>query len=194
MPSVSAVTVTETTFFASDNNYTVFVDSMILINSTITNATIEFVGINSTGTNMTNVNATYDAVVNIIDLPIGSAIFNKNTSIYIFTSVAGNQSFNVTITPLNAIRIDNSAALASSPIVNDCSTTALLISAGYVIFTEFTAQTFLILLAVLILITIILVRGGSRLDEIVLVFASYFSLILIALVAVIVFNFVGLAC
>lgn len=110
----SAVVITDTTFFASTNNYTIFVDSLELENVTVTATSIQFFNINSSGANLTNTNATYDAVASLIGLPIGMNVLNVNTDTILFTSSASSQNFNATFTPGQTIRITNTVTLGSN--------------------------------------------------------------------------------
>lgn len=103
--TVSAVTITDTTFFSTGSNYTIFVDMMELDNVTVTAGSINFHDVTSLGTNLTNTNATFDAVASFFGLNLNFTLFNVNTSTNIFTSSPGAQDFNITFTPGEIIRI-----------------------------------------------------------------------------------------
>ncbi len=105
LPSVSALTITDTTFHSSISNYTIFVDSMELDEVNVTNLTISFYNVTSIGTNLTNINLTYDARVDFYGLDIGLTIHNVNASTDLFTSSSGNQDYNATFTPGQVLRI-----------------------------------------------------------------------------------------
>ncbi len=120
LPTVSALTITDTTFFASETNSTIFVDSIVLDQVIVTNQTIEFFGLVSSGSNFTNTNATFNASASFFDLGLNLTIRNVNTSIDLFTSSLSVQNFNVTFTSGQVITI--TGALLSSPQDIACST------------------------------------------------------------------------
>lgn len=99
LPSISALTLVNTTFFASATNYTIFVDSITLDNVTITSTSITFFNLTSVESNFTNTNLTSDAVATFDGLDVGLTIRNVNTSIDLFNSTLGDQNFNVTFSP-----------------------------------------------------------------------------------------------
>ena len=105
LPSVSALTIDNTTFHSSISNYTIFVDSMTLSEVNVTNLTISFYDVNSTGTNLTNTNLTYNSRADFYGLAIGLTIRNINTSTDLFTSASGNQDYNATFTTEQVLRI-----------------------------------------------------------------------------------------
>lgn len=107
-PLISALTLTDTTFFASETNYTIFVDSITLDNVTITSTSITFFNLTSVGSNFTNTNVTFDAIASFIGLDVGLTIRNINTSTDLFTSSLGNQDYNATFTSEQIIRIMDS--------------------------------------------------------------------------------------
>lgn len=115
LPSVNALTITNTTFFSSESNSTIFVDSITLDNVTTTvNETI-FINLTSIGSNFTNTNTT-NAFANFIGLTVDLTIRNINTSTDLFTSMVGNEDFNVTFSAGQLIRIldfQTSASLCS---------------------------------------------------------------------------------
>lgn len=104
LPSISALTITDTTFFSSVSNYTIFVDRIVLDNVTVTSGSIQFHELNSTGSNFTNTNITFDAVASFFDLQVGLTVKNVNTSTNLFTSTISNQDFNATIIPGQTIQ------------------------------------------------------------------------------------------
>ena len=120
-PLLSALTITDTTFFASETNYTIFVDSITLDNVTVTNTSITFYNLTSIGSNFTNTNATFDAVATFIGLDVGLTILNVNTSVNLFSSVLGSQNFNATFTPGQTIRTiitpDSDALIACNTMI-----------------------------------------------------------------------------
>ena len=97
--------INDTTFFASETNYTIFVDSITLDNVTTTPTSITFFNLTSVGSNFTNTNETFDAVATFIGLNISLTIRNINTSTDLFTSVLGSTDFNATFTTGQVIRI-----------------------------------------------------------------------------------------
>ena len=105
LPSIYALTVTNTTFHSSVSNYTIHVDSITLDNVTVTNTSITFYNLTSVGSNFTNTNSTYDAVASFVGLDVGLVVRNLNTSINLFTSTIGNQDYNATFTPGQMLRI-----------------------------------------------------------------------------------------
>ncbi len=109
IPSVSALTITNTTFFASDNNFTILVDSIILDQVTVSNSSIEFFNLTSIGSNFTNTNATFDARADFLGLDIGLVVRNVNTATDLFTSTSGSQNFNATFTSGQVITINGGA-------------------------------------------------------------------------------------
>lgn len=98
IPFVSSLQINDTTFFASQENFTIFVDSIILDAVVVTNQTIEFHNLTSIGSNFTNSNATFDARADFFGLDINLIVRNKNTSTDLFTSTLSDQNFNVTFT------------------------------------------------------------------------------------------------
>ncbi len=125
LPSVSALTIDNTTFFSSRSNYTIFVDSMTLSEVNVTNLTISFYDVNSTFSNFTNTNATYDARADFYGLQIGLIIHNVNTSTDLFTSASGNQSYNATFTPLQILRIMGEAEVVEIEICSSLTRNVL---------------------------------------------------------------------
>ncbi len=105
LPSVSAVTITNTTFFSSESNSTIFVDSITLDNATVTANVTQFINLTSVGSNFTNTNATSTAFADFIGLDINLTILNVNTSIELFTSTAGDQDFNASFIAGQVLRI-----------------------------------------------------------------------------------------
>lgn len=106
LPSmVSALTVTNTTFYTSVSNYTVYVDSITLDNVTITNTTIEFYNLSSVGSNLTNINDTYNSRADFYGLDIGLTIRNINTTIDLFTATASSQDYNAALPIGNLLQI-----------------------------------------------------------------------------------------
>lgn len=105
MPLASSLTITDTTFFSSISNFTIFVDSITLDEQITTNQTIEFFNLTSEGSNFTNTNATFDARADFFGLDIGLTIRNINTSTNLFTSASGSQAFNATFTSGQVLRI-----------------------------------------------------------------------------------------
>ncbi len=121
LPSVSALTIDDTTYFASDLNFTIFVDSVTLDQVTVTATSISFVGVTSVASNFTNANATFDARADFIDLELGMIIHNLNTSTDLFTAEAGAVDFNVTFTTGQTIQIQN--LTSSADLVYSCNST-----------------------------------------------------------------------
>lgn len=103
-----ALTITDTTYFSSVSNRTIFVDSITLDEVIVTNQTIQFHNLTSLGSNFTNANATYEARADFIGLDIGIIVRNVNTSTNLFTSSAGAQSFNATFAVGQVIQTTNS--------------------------------------------------------------------------------------
>lgn len=102
--SVSSLQINDTIFFASETNFTIFVDSITLDQVTVTNQSITFINLTSVGSNFTNINATFDARADFIGLALGLAIRNLNTSTDIFLSSVGDQNFNATFLSGHTIR------------------------------------------------------------------------------------------
>lgn len=105
LPSIYALTITNTTFHSSVSNYTIFVDSITLNNVTVTNLTIEFYNLTSVGSNFTNVNATYDARADFYGLEEGLTVRNINTSTDLFTSTTITQNYQAAFTPGEVLTI-----------------------------------------------------------------------------------------
>lgn len=133
--------ITDTTFFSTQSNYTIFIDSLTLDNVTISATTIEFTNISSFGSNFTNSNATFDAVANILNLAIGVTIQNVNTSIN-FTSIATNQSFNITFTSGQVLRTINLTSVVS--VLNTAASCSEIL-AGFNAYFGFMPTVFIIL-------------------------------------------------
>lgn len=94
--TVEALDITDTTFFASESNSTVFVDFMSLDNVTVTAQRIEFYNVTTVGSNFTNTNATFNATIDFYGLAVGLIVHNVNTIENLFTPTVGNQNFNAT--------------------------------------------------------------------------------------------------
>ncbi len=105
LPLVSAVTITDTTFFANQTNFTIFVDFITLDQVIVTNTSIQFHNLTSVGSNFINVNATFDARADFIGLAVGLIIRNVNTETDLFESEVGDQDFNATFTPSQVLMI-----------------------------------------------------------------------------------------
>lgn len=161
IPSINALTITDTTFFASVTNYTIHVDTITLDQVNVTNSSIEFANLTSTGSNFVNTNATFNAIANFVGLEVGLTIRNLNTSTDLFTSATGNQDFNATFTPGQNLRI--------------MSTTTRVCSTGTRNLLRLTI-IFFALAVLLIPIFILFMKGKIALDintnKIILVFAS----------------------
>ncbi len=151
VPLTSSLTITDTTFFSTITNYTIFVDNMVLENVTVTNLTIEFFAISSVGSNLTNTNATFDAVANFFDLPIDFTIRNVNTSTDLFTSSLGSEDFNATFTPGQTIQILGQ----SSRIIPITEQTCNNLSDGFNTFFTFMPIIFTIL-AIIIIVSLLI--------------------------------------
>ncbi len=163
---------------------------MTLNNFTVTNESIEFDGVTTSGTKFTNINASDQAIVSFVNLSIGLTIFNKNTSVNEFTSVAGSQSFNVTILAHNEIILNSFITVPT----NNCLEVTNLLTGGFVTFTQVAVSTFLVMLAVFILIVIILIKDQAGVKEAERAFTAFMILSLIVLLGVIIFGFLSLAC
>ena len=105
LPLASATTITDTTFFASDFNYTISVDTITLDEVEVNGDSIRFINLTSAGSLFTNVNLTFDAVANFDGLQTGLTINNVNTSLQLFNSTVGDQSFNATFTTGQVLQI-----------------------------------------------------------------------------------------
>lgn len=105
LTSVSALEITDTTFFSSATNFTIFVDSITLDNVTITENKIEFHNLSSIGSKFTNTNATFDARADFIGLNLSLRVRNFNTSENLFLSTLGSQNFNATFISGHTITI-----------------------------------------------------------------------------------------
>lgn len=103
-PSVSALTITNTTYFSSVSGSTIFIDSITLDNVTVNNQSTEFYNLTSLGSNFTNTNTSL-ARADFYGLQVGYVIRNINTSSDLFTSTSGNQDYNATFTQGQLIRI-----------------------------------------------------------------------------------------
>lgn len=122
LPLASSLVITNTTFFASETGYTIFVDSVTLDSTNVTNTSIEFDGVNSVLSRFTNTNLTTTAVANFVNLQDGFFIRNLNTSLFLFSSVLGNQDFNASFSPGQIIEITDTfipqCTQAERPILN----------------------------------------------------------------------------
>ncbi|KKL05389.1 hypothetical protein LCGC14_2606510 [marine sediment metagenome] len=116
LPSISALTITDTTFFASGSNYTIHVDTLVLDNVTVTANSIQFHNVTSLGTNFTNSNASFDAVASFFGLQVGYTITNVNETNDLFNSTALDQEFNATFTAGQVIR-----TITSPPVAPGCT-------------------------------------------------------------------------
>ena len=105
LPLVSGVQIDDTTFFASETSYTIFVDSITLDQVFVSNVSIIFHNLTSLGSNFTNSNETFDAVASFIGLETGFTIRNINLSLDLFTSGVGSQDFNATFISGHTIRV-----------------------------------------------------------------------------------------
>jgi len=122
LPLTSALTISDTTFFSSVSNFTIFVDGMTLDNVTVTNMSIQFIGLTSVTSNFTNTNTTFDAIASFFDLAVNLTVHNVNTSTDLFTASATNGNFNATIIPGNVITIlagPTGSGLIQEQICND---------------------------------------------------------------------------
>ncbi len=111
--AASAVQINNTTFFASETNFTILVDFIDLDAVIVSNTSIQFHNLTSIGSNFTNTNATFDARADFIGLDIGLTIRNVNTATDLFTSSISNQDFNATFTSFQVLIIN------SGPFVSD---------------------------------------------------------------------------
>ncbi len=132
LPSVSALIITDTTFFASESNYTIFVDLMVLDQVEVTSQDIIFHNVTSSGTNLTNTNATSEAVATFIGLSPGLTLRNANTATDLFTSTAQAPDFNATFTAGQTIIINpgpvlSTAATACNELISQFSTYPILL-------------------------------------------------------------------
>jgi len=145
----NAVTITDTTFFASGSNYTIHVDTLVVDNVTVTANSIQFHNVTSQGTNFTNANASTTAVASFFGLDLSFTIFNVNTSTNLFTSSAGNQDFNASFTSGQVIRtiIFITPQTTAEPLCND-------ITEGVALFFAVMPTVFSILGIVLVLLAI----------------------------------------
>jgi len=110
-PTIFALTISDTTISSSASNYTIWVDTMTMDQLIVRNTSIEFYNFSSVGSNFTNINQTYEAVINFYNLTVGLAVYNVNTSVYLFNSTATNQTWNVTFAVNQTIRIDRITVL-----------------------------------------------------------------------------------
>jgi len=106
IPLASALTITDTTFFTSETNFTIFVDTITLDQVVVTNETITFEDVTSSNTTLINTNSTFTSIANFIGLSPGLTIFNVNTSTDIFRSTSGLQDFNATLLPFIHLQIN----------------------------------------------------------------------------------------
>ena len=75
--SVSSLQINDTIFFASETNFTIFVDSITLDQVTVTNQSITFINLTSVGSNFTNINARMMVLKNILSRVKKSMMMNK---------------------------------------------------------------------------------------------------------------------
>jgi hypothetical protein len=155
LPSINALTITNTTFHSSVSNYTIHVDSITLDNVTVTNLTIEFYNLTSIGSNFTNTNTTYDARADFYGLAINLIIRNINISTNLFTSTLGNQDYNATFTPGQILRILLSPTAAEITVTRTCNN----LLAGLAVFFTFIS---IIILAVIGKFIISIFKGSKK--------------------------------
>ena len=127
-PLVNALTITDTTYFSSVSNSTIFVDSITLDLVIVTNQSAEFYNLTSVGSNFTNTNATYNARADFYGLNVGLTIRNINTQQDLFTSASGSQNYNATFTPGQVIR-----TIIITDAQNACNTMIIQFG-GFVVF------------------------------------------------------------
>ncbi len=132
LPFVSGLVITDTTFFSSVTNFTIFVDSMVLDEVNITNVSITFHNVTSSGTNLTNTNATSTAIATFIGLTPGLTLRNVNTSTDLFISSTGAQDFNATFLAGQTIIINpgpvlSTAATACNELISQFGTYPILL-------------------------------------------------------------------
>lgn len=113
IPLSSALEITDTTFFSTGSNFTIFVDSISLDNVTVTPSSIIFTNLTSLGSNFSNTNLSFDATASFIGLDPSLAILNVNTSIRLFTSSIGNKNFNATFISGHVIQTINAQTAAN---------------------------------------------------------------------------------
>lgn len=136
LPLVSAVEITDTIFFASETNFTIFVDFISLDEARVIPTAIQFHNLTSIGSNFTNINETFDARADFIGLATGLVVRNINTSEDLFISRVGDQDFNATFTPGQQIRIMRTLTFACSSSERSLlSLTILFFALGVLVFT-----------------------------------------------------------
>jgi len=172
IPSASALTFNNTTFFSSESNSTIFVDSITLDNVTVTANFTEFFNLTSLGSNFTNTNVT-DAFAHFIGLNVGLVIRNINTSTDLFLSTLADQDFNATFTAGQLLRI-----VGEITPVGECSQgTRSLLSATLI---------FLALAVLLFPVGLIFVKNDFRLNADVKSFLIVFISIILAIALLVV--------
>lgn len=188
LPLSSALDISDTTFFSTQSNFTIFVDFIRLDNVTVSNTSIIFTNLTSLGSNFINTNATFPATASFIGLDTSLAILNVNTSIRLFTSSPGNQNFNATFISghtIQTIRSETQANLICGDLVS-----------------QFVAYPVLIgLLGTMILLGIIIIAlttsfisfNGDTLDRNTIIFAIV-TLIAIAILVIVAIIIIGSLC
>lgn len=97
-------------------NYTIEIDAIDLDKINVENYAIELFNVSSEGTNITNINQTYDAVIGFYNLTSNLSVYNVNTSAYLFNATPSNQSWNVTFSAGQILRIVNITSAGAPPI------------------------------------------------------------------------------
>jgi len=161
LPSVFALTITDTTFRSSVSNDTIFVDSITLDNVTVTNTTITFFNLTSVGSNFTNVNETFDATVRFVGLEINLSIRNVNTSTNLFSSTLGDQDFNATITPGQVLTIIESP---TGPVTPSESVLSAFSSSAIVIFVSLFATLGVVFVLIFLRFGLDALTGNTNVD------------------------------
>lgn len=166
------MTITDTTFFASETNYTIHVDLMELDQVTVTSTSITFINTTSVGTNLTNSNATFDAVAEFIGLFNTRTLRNINSSTDLFTSSLGSQNFNATFSSGQVIRITAAPEPSSTSTDSICSD----ITGGFGSFFGFFPVIFtivaIITLVLFLIMILVLVHKNRDNDEMAMNFFS----------------------
>ena len=185
LPSVSALTITDTTFFSSVSNSTIFIDTITLDEATVNNQTTQFFNLTSQDSKFFNTNATSTATAEFIGLQAGLLIHNINTSTDIFTSAIGNQNFNATFTAGQVIQVRDDDGFSNTVISAQCSG----ITDGFSLF-----GTLLAIIAITVVLVMVVGTFTGQIDIRTTLMLSTLALVLVAFINILGIIMVNALC
>ncbi len=196
IPSISALTITDTTFSTSDSNYTILVDSITLDQVIVENDSIQFHNLTSIASNFTNTNATFDSIATFVGLKVGLTVKNINTSAEL-NSTLGNQDFNVTFTAGQILQI-----VVTTPTTGVCGPAGLRV--GFNSFFDSIGVVFSILVVIIIILliwgVIIVIQDPSKLTSLDIDFSKldlpkiFIGILIVSIIALISTALIAIMC